>query len=78
MKFFLFAAGLLTSSAVLACDLSLVAPAKSILKSPVQVRASLTDDTLIVSYSVSAPSLNAQKVLGPKNILTISTSWNCL
>jgi hypothetical protein len=78
MKFLVLVAMVLASPSALACDLSLVAPAKSILKNPVQVRASLADDTLIVSYSVSAPSLNARKVLGPENILTISTSWNCL
>ena len=51
--------------AALACDLSLVTPAKSVLKKPVQVKASLAGDTLTVSYSVTAP-LNAAKVLGPK------------
>jgi hypothetical protein len=30
------------------------------------VRASLADDTLIATYSVSTPTLNARKVLGPK------------
>jgi hypothetical protein len=30
------------------------------------VRASLADDTLIAGYSVSTPTLNARKVLGPK------------
>ena len=66
MKFLVLVAMVLASPSALACDLSLVAPAKSILKNPVQVRASLADDTLIVSYSVSAPSLNARKVLGPR------------
>jgi hypothetical protein len=66
MKFFLLAAILLTSPAVLACDLSLVTPARSVLKKPVQVKVSLADDTLTASYSVSAPSLNARKVLGPQ------------
>jgi hypothetical protein len=42
-----------------------VTPARSVLKKPVQVKASLADDTLTVSYSVTAP-LNARKVLGPK------------
>jgi hypothetical protein len=56
---------LLTSAAALACDLSLVAPANSALKKPVQVRASLAGDNLIASYSVTAP-LNARKVLGPQ------------
>jgi hypothetical protein len=65
-KFFLPIAILVTSPGVLACDLSLVAPAKSILKKPVQVKVSLADDTLTANYSVSAPSLNARKVLGPQ------------
>jgi hypothetical protein len=64
MKLFLLAAMLLTSSAAEACDLSLVAPAKSVLTKPVQVKASLADDTMTVSYSVTAPSLNAVKVFG--------------
>ena len=66
MRLLLLAAALLTSPAALACDLSLVAPAKSVLKKPVQVRASLAGDTLTASYSVSAPSLNAKKILGPQ------------
>jgi hypothetical protein len=66
MRRLLLVAALLTSPAALACDLSLVAPAKSVLKKPVQVRASLAGDTLTVSYSVSAPSLNAKKILGPQ------------
>src|ERR1700726_1402590 len=66
MRLLLLVAALLTSPAALACDLSLVAPAKSVLKKPVQVRASLAGDTLTVSYSVSAPSLNAKKILGPQ------------
>jgi hypothetical protein len=64
MKFFLLIAILLASPSALACDLSLVAPAKSILKKPVQVKVSLADDTLTASYSVSTPTLNAKKVLG--------------
>ncbi len=66
MRLLLLAAALLTSPAALACDLSLVAPAKSVLKNPVQVRPSLAGDTLTASYSVSAPSLNAKKILGPQ------------
>src|ERR1700692_4507057 len=66
MKFVLVVAMLLTSQGALACDLSLVAPAKSALKKPVQVQASLADDTLTVSYTVTAPALNARKVLGPQ------------
>ena len=65
MRLLVLVATLLISPGVLACDLSLVAPAKSILKKPVQVKASLAGDTLTVKYSVSAPSLNAQKILGP-------------
>ena len=65
MKFPVVIAMLLTSPGALACDLSLVSPAKSVLKKPVQVKASLADDTLTVSYSVTAP-LNAVKVLGLK------------
>ena len=65
MKFLPVIAMLLASPASSACDLSLVAPARSVLKKPVQVKASVADDTLTVSYSVTAP-LNALKVLGPK------------
>jgi hypothetical protein len=46
MKFLVVIAMLLTSPGALACDLSLVSPAKSVLKKPVQVKASLADDTL--------------------------------
>jgi hypothetical protein len=65
MKFPVVIAMLLASPGALACDLSLVSPAKSVLQKPVQVKASLADDTLTVSYSVTAP-LHAVKVLGPK------------
>ena len=65
MKLLIVIAMLLAAPAALACDLSLVAPAKSALKKPVQVKAALADDTLTVSYSVTAP-LNAVKVLGPE------------
>ena len=65
MKFLVVIAMLLTSPGASACDLSLVTPAKSVLKKPVQVKASLADDTLTVSYSVTAP-LNAVEVLGPR------------
>ena len=65
MKFPVVIAMILVSPGALACDLSLVAPAKSVLKKPVEVKASLADDILTVSYSVTAP-LNATKVLGPK------------
>jgi hypothetical protein len=66
MKFVPVVAMLLASQGALACDLSLVTPAKSALNKPVQVRASLADDTLTVSYTVTAPTLNARKVLGPQ------------
>jgi hypothetical protein len=65
MKFPVVIAMLLAVPGASACDLSLVSPAKSVLKKPVQVKASLADDTLTVSYSVTAP-LHAVKVLGPK------------
>jgi hypothetical protein len=55
---------LLTSTNALACDLTLVAPAKSVLKKPVQASVSLASDILTASFSVSAP-LNAMKTLGP-------------
>jgi len=66
MKFFLPIAILLAAPGALACDLSLVAPVRSILKKPVQVKVSLADDTLTANYSVLAPSLNARKILGPQ------------
>jgi hypothetical protein len=65
MKSLVVIAMLLTSANALACDLSLVAPVKSVLRKPVQVKAALADDILTVSYSVTAP-LNAKKVLGPR------------
>jgi FAD/FMN-containing dehydrogenase len=64
MKLLVIAAVLLASPAALACDLNLVAPAKSALKQPVRARISLEGDTLVADFSVSAP-LNARKVLGP-------------
>jgi hypothetical protein len=66
MKFLVLVAMVLASQSALACDLSLVSPANSALNNPVQVRVSLADDTLIASYSVATPTLNASKVLGPK------------
>jgi hypothetical protein len=66
MKLLVVIAILLISPGALACELSLVTPAKSVLKKPVQVRAALAGDTLTASFSVSAPSLNARKVLGPQ------------
>ena len=55
---------LLACPNAVACELSLVAPATSALKNPVQVHASVTEDALVTRFSVSAPSLNAKKVLG--------------
>lgn len=65
MKYFIAIAVFLISSDAIACELSLVTPATSAFKDPVQVHVSLTDDALIARFSVSAPSLNAKKVLGP-------------
>lgn len=64
MKFFTVIAILLTASGAFACELSLVAPATSALKNPVQAVAVLANDTLNVRFAVTAPSLNAKKVLG--------------
>ena len=66
VKFIVLMTLLLASPGALACDLSLVAPAKSALNKPVQANASLANDILAVSYSVTAPSLNARKILGPR------------
>jgi hypothetical protein len=66
VKLFVVIALLLISPGVPACELSLVAPATSVLKEPVQARVSLAGDVLTASYSVSAPSLNARKILGPQ------------
>jgi hypothetical protein len=66
MKFILVLAVLLTASDAIACELSLVAPATSALKNPVQANVSVADDVLTARFSVSAPSLNAKKLLGPK------------
>ena len=66
VKFIVLMTLLLASPGALACDLSLVAPAKSALNKPVQANASLANDILAVSYSVTAPSLNAIKTLGPR------------
>jgi hypothetical protein len=66
MKFLGVIALFLTATNALACDLTLVAPAKSALKNPVQAKVALTGDVLTASFSVSAPSLNAKKTLGPK------------
>jgi hypothetical protein len=65
MKFFLVIAILLTASGAFACELSLVTLARSLPTNAVQADATLVDDTLTVHFSVSAPSLNAKKVLAP-------------
>jgi len=56
---------LLIGSNAFACELSLVAPATSALKNPVQVRTSLADGALIASFSVASPTMNAKKTLTP-------------
>jgi hypothetical protein len=66
MKTLAAVAFLLASTGVMACDLSLVSPAKSLLKKPVQAKAALAGDVLTASFSVSSPSLNARKVLDPQ------------
>ena len=65
MRFLVAITILLNCPEALACELSLVAPAKSVLKNPVQVKAALAEDALIVRFSVSTPTLNAKKVLDP-------------
>jgi hypothetical protein len=65
MKVLMAAAVLLSCSDARTCELLLVAPAVSALKNPVEAHASLADDALIARFSVSTPSLNAKKVLGP-------------
>jgi hypothetical protein len=77
MKSFIAITVLLISSGASACELSLVTPARSDLKNPVQANLSLADDILTAGFSVSAPSLNAKKTLARTNILTNLTSWNC-
>jgi hypothetical protein len=56
----------LNSPDVLACELSLVSPATSVLRKPVQVAVSVADDRLIARFSMTAPSLYARKTLGAK------------
>jgi hypothetical protein len=63
MKSFIAIAVLLISSDASACELSLIAPATSALKNPVQVRTLFADDVLIASFSVASPTMNAKKVL---------------
>src|SRR3954447_3168948 len=64
MKLLLVAVLLLASPAALACELSLVSPAKSVLKKPVQAKVSLAGDMLVASFAVATPALNARKTLG--------------
>ena len=66
MKSFIVVVILLICSDALACELSLVAPARSDLKNPVQANVSFADDILTARFSVSTPSLNAKKILHPK------------
>ena len=66
MKYLIIVAVLLTRSEAVACDLSLVAPARSALKNPVRAKVSLAGDTLTARFAISTPSLNAKKILGPK------------
>jgi len=63
MRLVFVIAMLLNCPGALACELSLVAPATSPLKKPVKVQTELTEDALIVRFSVSTPSLNAKKAL---------------
>jgi hypothetical protein len=65
MRLLIVVAMLLTALGAMACELSLVAPPRSVLKQPGQAKAALADDTLTVGYLVSSPSLNARKKLGP-------------
>ncbi len=65
MKLLIPAAVLLSCSNAMACDLSLVVPARSPLTSPVHAGAALGGDVLTARFSVTASSLNAKKVLGP-------------
>lgn len=57
---------LLHCSQVMACELSLVTPERSLPTDSVRASATLTDDTLTAHFSVSSPLLNAKKILGPK------------
>jgi hypothetical protein len=56
---------LLSCSNAWGCELSLVAPAASLLKDPVQAHTSLADDALTVRFTVASPSINAKKLLAP-------------
>ena len=65
MKVLMAVAVLLNCSDATACELSLVTPATSSLKNPVEAHVSLADDALTARFSVLAPTLNAKKALGP-------------
>jgi hypothetical protein len=65
MKAIFVIAILLSCSQAIACELSLVTPARSLPTNGVQADAKRVDDTLTVHFSVSAPLLNAKKVLAP-------------
>jgi hypothetical protein len=65
MRCFIAVAILLNCSAAFACELLLVAPATSVVKNRVHASAVLANDTLTARFAVSAPSLNAKKVLSP-------------
>ena len=67
MRVLMAAAVLLSCSDARACELSLVTPATSALKNPVEAHVSLADDALVARFSVLAPTLNAKKVLGPND-----------
>jgi hypothetical protein len=66
MKHLVAIAALLACSDAMACDLTLVAPAQADLKNPVQATAAVAGDVLTARFSVSTPSLNGKRVLGPK------------
>jgi hypothetical protein len=63
MKIPLALAVLLACSDANACDLSLVAPASSDLRNPVQAHVALVDDMLTTRFAITAPTLNAKQVL---------------
>ena len=65
MRILVIIATLLSCSRAMACELSLITPARSLPTHAVQAHARLADETLSVHFSVSAPSLNAKKVLAP-------------
>jgi len=65
MRILIIIAILLIASEAIACELSLVTPARSLPTNGVQADATLVNDTLTAHFSVSAPSLNAKKVLAP-------------